>query len=40
MNRNPSHPAERPCFHVLRAVRDGRIMVVDEQVFSRPGPVQ
>ena len=38
MNKNPSHPSERPHFHVLGAVRDGRMMMVDEQVFSRPGP--
>lgn len=38
MNKNPSHLSERPHFHVLRAVRDGKMMMVDEQVFSRPGP--
>ena len=38
MNRNPVQPAERPHFTVLQAVRNGRVMTVDEQVFSRPGP--
>jgi iron complex transport system substrate-binding protein len=38
MNRSPSPPAERPHFEVLRAVREGRVLRVDEQVFSRPGP--
>ncbi len=38
MNRNPSSPAERPHFQVLDTVKNGRILVVDEQVFSRPGP--
>ncbi len=38
MNRHPSHPEERPNFQVLRSVRDGRVLFVDEQVFSRPGP--
>ncbi len=38
MNRAPSSPAERPHFSVLEAVREGRILKVDEQVFSRPGP--
>jgi iron complex transport system substrate-binding protein len=38
MNRNPEPPAERPHFRILECVRKGRIMTVDEQVFSRPGP--
>ena len=38
MNKNPSLPSERPHFHVLQAVREGRIMMVDEQRYSRPGP--
>ena len=38
MNKNPSLPSERPHFQVLRAVKNGKIMIVDEQVFSRPGP--
>jgi iron complex transport system substrate-binding protein len=38
MNRSPSSPADRSHFSVLEAVREGRILKVDEQVFSRPGP--
>jgi iron complex transport system substrate-binding protein len=38
MNRNPSPPAERPHFRVLDAVRQGRVLFVEEQIFSRPGP--
>ncbi len=38
MNRAPSSPVERPHFNALKAVREGRILKVDEQVFSRPGP--
>jgi iron complex transport system substrate-binding protein len=38
MNQNPSNPSSRPHFQVLRAVKNDRIMVVDEQVYSRPGP--
>ncbi len=38
MNRDPQPPAGRPHFEVLEAVRSGRIMTVDEQEFSRPGP--
>jgi len=38
MNRNPVAPSDRPNFSALRSVRDGRVMTVDEQVFSRPGP--
>ena len=38
MNQNPSKPSSRPHFHILRAVRNGRIMIVDEQTYSRPGP--
>jgi len=38
MNKNPSNPSERPNFHVLGPVKRGRIMFVDEQVYSRPGP--
>lgn len=38
MNRHPSSPADRPHFDMLTAVREGRILKVDEQVFSRPGP--
>ena len=38
MNQNPSDPSSRPHFQVLEAVKKGRILVVDEQVYSRPGP--
>lgn len=38
MNRNPGEPENRPNFQVLKAVRDGRVLFVDEHLFSRPGP--
>lgn len=38
MNPEPSMPEKRPNFHVLDAVKKNRILIVDEQVFSRPGP--
>lgn len=38
MNQNPSQPSSRPHFGVLEAVKKGRTLMVDEQVFSRPGP--
>lgn len=38
MNQNPCHPSGREHFKTLEAVRKGRILMVDEQVFSRPGP--
>ena len=38
MNKNPSHPASRPHFQVLEAVKKGKILFVDEQAYSRPGP--
>lgn len=38
MNQSPSHPSERSHFQILRAVKKGRIMMVDEQAYSRPGP--
>ena len=38
MNQEPSDPSSRPHFQVLRAVKNNRVMVVDEQVYSRPGP--
>lgn len=38
MNRNPGPPSQRPHFGILESVREGRVMTVDEQVFSRPGP--
>ncbi len=38
MNKNPVPPAERPHFRTLRAVRDGAVLEVSEDEFSRPGP--
>ena len=38
MNQNPSDPASRPHFQVLEAVKKGKILFVDEQAYSRPGP--
>jgi iron complex transport system substrate-binding protein len=38
MNQNPSHPSSRPHFQVLEAVKKGKILFVDEQAYSRPGP--
>jgi len=38
MNKNPSHPSKRPHFYALHAVLDKKMMMVDEQIFSRPGP--
>jgi iron complex transport system substrate-binding protein len=38
MNQAPSSPSTRPHYQVLQAVKQGRILIVDEQVYSRPGP--
>lgn len=38
MNAEPRPPDQRPHLAALRAVRQGQVLVVDEQVFSRPGP--
>ncbi|MBE0616771.1 MAG: ABC transporter substrate-binding protein [Proteobacteria bacterium] len=38
MNRKPAAPADRPHAGLLRAVREHRVLVVDEELFSRPGP--
>jgi iron complex transport system substrate-binding protein len=38
MNKNPSDPSSRPHFQVLDAVKKGKILFVDEQTYSRPGP--
>jgi len=38
MNPNPSPPAARPHFGILRAVKTGRVLVVEERLFSRPSP--
>lgn len=38
MNKNPVPLAERPHFASLRAAKPGRNALVDEHIFSRPGP--
>ena len=38
MNRNPMDPRKRAHFDRLRCVRNGKIIFVDEFLFSRPGP--
>ncbi|MEN6485118.1 MAG: helical backbone metal receptor [Syntrophobacteraceae bacterium] len=38
MNRNPLEPKKRAHFDRLRAVREGRVLSVDEFLYSRPGP--
>lgn len=38
MNPAPSAPAGRPHFASLRAVRNRRVLFVEEALFSRPGP--
>ena len=38
MNRNPQEPAKRVHYSQLRAVSSGRVIFVDEFIFSRPGP--
>ncbi len=38
MNRNPLDPRKRPHFQRVRAVREGRVIFVDELMYSRPGP--
>jgi iron complex transport system substrate-binding protein len=38
MNPNPEKINERPNFSILRAVQSGRVLVVDEQLYSRPSP--
>ncbi len=38
MNRNPPEPARRTHFDRLGAVRNGRVLNVDELIYSRPGP--
>lgn len=38
MNRNPQEPGKRTHFTQLRAVRNGKILSVDEYIYSRPGP--
>jgi iron complex transport system substrate-binding protein len=38
MSRNPLAPKDRPHFDQLRSVRRGKVVYVDEYLFSRPGP--
>ncbi len=38
MNQKPMALEKRPHYRILKAVRNQRILFVDEQVFSRPGP--
>ncbi|MBM4285718.1 MAG: ABC transporter substrate-binding protein [Deltaproteobacteria bacterium] len=38
MNRNPEPVERRPNFGELRAVKGKRVLLVDESLFSRPGP--
>jgi len=38
MNVSPLPPRERPIFKSLKAVRTGRVLEVDEKLYSRPGP--
>jgi iron complex transport system substrate-binding protein len=38
MNRSPEDIYARPYFQELRAVKAKRVLVVDESLFSRPGP--
>jgi len=38
MNRGPAPPGQRAHFDRLKCVREGRVLVVDEYIFSRPGP--
>jgi iron complex transport system substrate-binding protein len=38
MNRSPDNIYTRPYFQELRAVKARRVLVVEESLFSRPGP--
>lgn len=38
MNPTPIPPAERPHFAPLSAIKAGRVYLVDERTYSRPGP--
>ncbi len=38
MNPHPVNPKQRPHFRTLQAVTTDRILMVDEHLFSRPGP--
>jgi iron complex transport system substrate-binding protein len=38
MNKSPEDIYARPYFQELRAVKDRRVLLVEESLFSRPGP--
>lgn len=38
MNKSPTDPRKRAHFDRLKSVREGRIIVADELIYSRPGP--
>ncbi|MBI5017652.1 MAG: ABC transporter substrate-binding protein [Deltaproteobacteria bacterium] len=38
MNPNPAPPGDRATLRPLRAVKQGRVLNVDEDLFARPGP--
>jgi len=38
MNRSPQDIKARPHYDLLQAVKQGRVLVVEESLFSRPGP--
>lgn len=38
MNRNPVEPGKRTHFDRLRCVKEGKVILVDEFIYSRPGP--
>nr|WP_304085370.1 ABC transporter substrate-binding protein [Maridesulfovibrio ferrireducens] len=38
MNQSPVVPSDRAHFKMIKAVRSGKVLKVDESVFSRPGP--
>jgi len=38
MNKSPTDPRKRAHFDRLKCVREGRIIVADELIYSRPGP--
>jgi iron complex transport system substrate-binding protein len=38
MNRNPVDPRERQHFDRIRAIQEGKVIFVEEPLYSRPGP--
>jgi iron complex transport system substrate-binding protein len=38
MNKSPIPPSERAHFDRLRCVREGKVLIADEFIYSRPGP--